>query len=211
MELLARDDKRSRILAAAIRIFADNGFHNSKVGDIAKEANVADGTIYLYFKNKDDILISLFEEALSLLINNMRAELKKAKGPLEKVQSFIRVHLSTVEQYQAVAEVMQVELRQSHKFMKEYVPEKYAEYLNIISDIILEGQKAGVVKKDIVPAVYKRALFGALDEISLHWVLTKRKRKSKYDLKDTANVLADIFIRGILGGEKVKERKKRGE
>lgn len=211
MELLATDDKRSRILKAAVKIFAKNGFHNSKVNDIAKEANVADGTIYLYFKNKDDILISLFEEALSLLINNMREELKLAKSPLERVRRFIQIHLMTVERYQAVAEVMQVELRQSHKFMKEYVPEKFAEYLNIISDIVADGQKQGLIKKDIIPAVFKRALFGALDEISLNWVLTKRQRRLKYDLGDTAGVLADIFIHGITEGAQGNRRKKRGE
>jgi TetR/AcrR family fatty acid metabolism transcriptional regulator len=190
-------DKRTRILDAAVRVFAKNGFHNSKVSEIAKEAKVADGTIYLYFKNKDDILISLFEQSLTLLINNMREAVKDVNDPLEKLHLFIKMHLQSVERFQGVAEVMQVELRQSHKFMKEYVPERLTEYLNIVSDIIEEGKGAGVIRLDIHPALFKRALFGAMDEIALHWVLIRRQKRKDYQLSDSAEQLYRIFIGGI--------------
>lgn len=190
-------DKRERILAAAVKVFAENGFHNSKVSEIAKKAKVADGTIYLYFKNKDDILISLFEKSLTLLINNVVNAIKAVSDPLEKLRMFIRMHLQTVEQNPGFAEVMQVELRQSHKFMKEYVPERLAEYLNIISDIIEEGKKDGHIKPEIHPALFKRALFGAMDEIALHWVLIKRQKRKTYELSDSAERLCNIFIAGI--------------
>ena len=190
-------DKRERILAAAVKVFAENGFHNSKVSEIAKKAKVADGTIYLYFKNKDDILISLFELSLTLLINNVVNAIKAVSDPIEKLRMFIRMHLQTVEQNPGFAEVMQVELRQSHKFMKEYVPERLAEYLNIISDIIEEGKRGGLIKPEIHPALFKRALFGAMDEIALHWVLIKRQRRKAYELSDSAERLCNIFIAGI--------------
>ena len=125
-----QENKRIRILEAAVKVFAKNGFHNSKVSVIAKEAGVADGTIYLYFKNKDDILISLFEESLNRLIDNMEEAVKDVNDPLEKLKMFIHMHLKLVEENQGVAEVMQVELRQSHKFMKEYVPQRLADYLD---------------------------------------------------------------------------------
>jgi len=190
-------DKRERILAAAVKVFAENGFHNSKVSEIAKKAKVADGTIYLYFKNKDDILISLFEQSLTLLINNVVESIKNVSDPLEKLRVFIRMHLQSVEQYPGLAEVMQVELRQSHKFMKEYVPERLAAYLNIISDIIEEGKKAGHIRAEIHPALFKRALFGAMDEIALHWVLIKRQKRRAYELSDSAQRLCNIFVEGI--------------
>ena len=190
-------EKRERIIGAAVKVFAKNGFHNSKVSEIAKEADVADGTIYLYFKNKDDILISLFESSLKLLIDNMIEAIKNVDDPLEKLRLFIKMHLASVEKYQGVAEVMQVELRQSHKFMKEYVPQRLADYLNIVSDIIDEGKKAGVIKQDIHPALFKRALFGAMDEIALNWVLIKRQRKKVYELANSANQLCELFIAGI--------------
>jgi TetR/AcrR family fatty acid metabolism transcriptional regulator len=198
-------DKRARILSAAVKVFAEHGFHNSKVSEIAKKAKVADGTIYLYCKNKDDILISLFEESLKLLINNMREAVREIEDPLEKIRVFIRLHFESVEKFQGVAEVMQVELRQSHKFMKEYVPQRLAEYLNIVSEIIEEGKAKGVIKEEIHPAVFKRALFGAMDEIALHWVLIKRQRKRAYELSESAEHVSKIFLDGIkaTGGSRV--------
>lgn len=195
-------DKRQRILLAAIKVFSIKGFHGSKVSDIAKEAGVADGTIYLYFKNKDDILIQLFDESLKVLLNDMNRALAKSDDPLERIRIFIRMHLASVEKYQRVAEVMQLELRQSHKFMNEQIPRRFTEYLNLISETVQMGQRAGVIKQDLEPAMVKRAVFGAMDEIALHWVLTKQRKRKSYVLKNCADKLADIFISGLLATEK---------
>ena len=186
--------KYEKILKAAIKVFAKNGFHNSKISQIAKEAGVADGTIYLYFKNKDDILIRLFEEKLDEINNNLRAELEQAKDPKEKFKIFVRKHLTTVEKNRALAEVISVELHQSHKFMKEYHPEKFGEYLNILSGIIREGKEAGVFRSDLMPGVIKRAIFGALDELVLYWVLTP---SPKYDLETAIDQATHFFLRGL--------------
>jgi len=191
------DDKRQRILLAAIKIFSLKGFHGSKVSDIAKEAGVADGTIYLYFKNKDDILIQLFDESLKVMLDNMRVALEKEDNPLERIKIFIRMHLASVEQYQSVAEVMQLELRQSNKFMKEKAPKRWGEYLNIISDTVRKGQTNGVIRKDIHPAMVRNAVFGAMDEIALNWVLSKQKKKKVFDLKESADKIASVFIDGL--------------
>jgi len=192
------DDKRQRILLAAIKVFSNKGFHGSKVSDIAKEADVADGTIYLYFKNKDDILIQLFDESLKVLLGEMKQALEKSNDPLERIRIFIQMHLASVEKYQSVAEVMQLELRQSHKFMNEQIPRRFTDYLNLISETVQMGQKAGIIKRDLAPAMVKRAVFGAMDEIALHWVLTKQRKRKSYALKDCADKLADIFIGGII-------------
>lgn len=186
--------KYEKILKAAIKVFAKNGFHNSKISQIAKEAGVADGTIYLYFKNKDDILIRLFEEKLDEINNDLRNELENIRDPREKFQIFIRKHLSTVERNRNLAEVISVELHQSHKFMKEYHPEKFGEYLNIISGIIREGKEAGIFRSDLMPGVIKRTIFGALDEMVLYWVLTP---SPKYDLKTVIDQVTDFFLRGL--------------
>lgn len=188
-------DKRDRILKAATHVFAQNGFYNSKISQIAKLANVADGTIYLYFKNKDDILISLFEEEMSKIIKNVRDEIAKETTLENKVRKFIEKHLNMIDERREMAEVLQIELRQSHKFMKGYSGTKFSDYLNIISAIIIQGQKEGEVRQDIVPGVAKRILFGALDEISSYWVLSKNK---KYSLVHSAKLIGDIFIQGII-------------
>lgn len=187
-------DKHDKILTAAIKVFAKNGFHNSKISQIAQEAGVADGTIYLYFKNKDDILIRLFEERLEAIIDRFNFELAGMESPEEKIRSFIRLHIELVDTNRSLAEVMSVELRQSHKFMKEYVPHKFAEFLNIISRIIREGKDKGVFREDIMPGIIKRALFGALDEIMVYMVMTP---SPKYDVDTLVEQCTDIFIRGL--------------
>jgi len=190
----AAKDKHEKILKAAIKVFAKNGFHNSKISQIAKEAGVADGTIYLYFKNKDDILIKVFEEQLEIVIEIFNEKLVGIDNPEDKLRAFIKMHMELMEKHKALAEVISVELRQSHKFMKEYVPTRFAEYLNIVSHIIREGKDKGVFRADVKPGVVKRALFGALDELVLYWVLTPQP---KYDVETITEQTTETFLRGI--------------
>jgi len=191
---LENNDKRSRILKAAAYVFAKKGFYNSRISEIAKRAKVAEGTIYLYFKNKDELLTTLFEDEMAKVILDMKEELSKVDDPKEKIKKFIEKHLALIDEKRELAEVIQIELRQSHKFMKEYKGTKFRDYLNIISSIISMGQKQGLFREDVIPGIAKRVLFGALDEISNYWVLATYRR---YNLAMTADVIADIFIRGI--------------
>jgi len=189
------NEKYYRIINAATKIFAKKGFFQAKVSEIAKEAKVADGTIYLYFENKDSILISLFEEQMKRVLDNMREEISKETDSVKKIEKFALTHLKLIEQNKDVAEIIQVELRQSSKFMKEYKNEKFAEYLNLIGDIIQEGQKEGLFKNDIIPGIAKRAFFGALDEMSRFWVLSSRK---KYDIETAAKQISEYFLSGLI-------------
>jgi TetR/AcrR family fatty acid metabolism transcriptional regulator len=189
------NEKYYRIINAATKIFAKKGFFQAKVSEIAKEAKVADGTIYLYFENKDSILISLFEEQMKRVLDNMREEISKETGSVKKIERFALNHLKLIEQNKDVAEIIQVELRQSSKFMKEYKNEKFAEYLNLIADIIQEGQTEGIFKNDIIPGIAKRAFFGALDEMSRFWVLSSRR---KYDIETAAKQISEYFLSGLI-------------
>jgi len=189
------NEKYYRIINAATKIFAKKGFFQAKVSEIAKEAKVADGTIYLYFENKDSILISLFEEQMKRVLDDMREEIAKEADAVKKIEKFALNHLKLIEQNKDVAEIIQVELRQSSKFMKEYKNEKFAEYLNLIGDIIQEGQEKGIFKKDIIPGIAKRAFFGALDEMSRFWVLSSRR---KYDIETAAKQISQYFLSGLV-------------
>ena len=186
--------KHDQIIEAAVKVFAKKGFYNAKVSEIAREASVADGTIYLYFKNKDDILISLFEEKMQMLILRVEEAIAKVDDPLEKVRAFVAQHRFMIEEHKHLAEVMQIELRQSSKFMRRYVPVKFLEYLDIVGKIIEDGKKAGVIRPDVMPAIAKRALFGALDEMLLYWVLAK---KPKYSLEESVEQISHLFIDGL--------------
>jgi len=188
-------EKYSRIIQAATKVFAQKGFFQAKVSEIAKEAKVADGTIYLYFENKDDILISLFEEQMALVLERMRERVSAQDTPVKKLEEFALCHLQLIEQNRDMAEIIQVELRQSSKFMKSYENERFAMYLDILSDIIAEGQKKGVFKKDVVPNLAKRAIFGALDELSRYWVLSSRR---KYAIQTAAKQISEYFLHGII-------------
>jgi TetR/AcrR family fatty acid metabolism transcriptional regulator len=187
-------DKRTRILKSAVKVFAQKGFYHAKVSEIAKRAGVADGTIYLYFKNKDEILISIFEEELGKFIAEVQAEMAVEPDLIVKIRKYVHAHLRFVKKNPKLAQVFQLELRQSNRFIKEYTGSKLKEYLNLVGNLIEQGQREGLFRSDVHPGLAKRALFGALDEIATHWVLLKNGR---YDLEESANQIADIFIGGL--------------
>ena len=187
-------EKYQRIIDAATKVFAKKGFYNAKVSEIAQEAGIADGTIYIYFKHKDDILISLFEEKMKEVLDNMKKQISLETDPLKKIEKFALVHLKLIQDNKDIAEIIQVELRQSSKFMKNYHNIKFFEYLDLISHIIQEGKEKGLIREDILPGIAKRAFFGALDEMSRFWVLSK---KPKYDIETASRQISGFFINGI--------------
>ncbi|MCB9688769.1 MAG: TetR/AcrR family transcriptional regulator [Alphaproteobacteria bacterium] len=190
-----RPDKRSLITEAAIEIFAEKGYSAARVSDIAKKAGVADGTIYLYFKNKEDLLLNIFEEKMDELLVGLGEALSTSSDPVERIRAFARFHFRQVRENRAAAEVMQVELRLSNKFLKEYRPEKLWAYLGMFGQIVREGQAAGLFRADVDPFIGSWSFFGALDELAMQWVLS---RKDRFPLEQAADQVADIFIRGLL-------------
>lgn len=190
----AKEEKRQRILQAAITVFARKGFFHARISEIAHEAGVADGTIYLYFENKDHLLISVFEEEMEAIIRRFRGSLDALPDPVEKLRGFVRMHAEMVIAHPDLAHVLQVELRQSSTFMSDYKPIKFQEFLDILEDIIREGRAAGTFREDVHPGTLKRAVFGALDELALHWIMRDRR----YDLLASSAELADLFLHGVL-------------
>jgi TetR/AcrR family fatty acid metabolism transcriptional regulator len=170
-------DKRERILAAAERVFARRGFFAARVSEIAKDAGVADGTIYLYFKSKDDLLISLFELRMKQVNDLLRAAIAEVQ-PVDQLHTFIRAYLKLVHDEPAAAEVLTIELRQSSKFMKEYENPQFADFLRMLGGIIAAGQQRGEIDSTIPSHVAARMIFGMLDELALAWVLAKQPMRS---------------------------------
>ena len=188
-------DKHQKIIHAAVKVFAEKGFFNARISDIAKAAKVADGTIYLYFNNKYDILISLFEEEIGKLIVQVKEAIEAESEPAAKLRTFALHHLRLLEENRELAEVLQVELRQSTIFMKEYRNLKFIEYLDIISAIIQAGQQTGKFRPDLDPDLFKRAYFGALDELSRLWILNPNLPLT---IDQTADQVCAIFHAGII-------------
>lgn len=187
-------DKREAILRAAIKVFAGKGYFNSKVADIAKEAGIADGTVYLYFKSKDDILRSFFDRAMSDFISEGRKELSELAGAEQKLRRIAQLHLERLGADRDLAIVFQVELRGSTKFMQEFSAKGFADYLDIIRATIAEGQKEGVFRKDMKPIVVAKMLYGALDEMVTNWILSSKS----YPLAPMADEVLKVFFGGLL-------------
>lgn len=188
-------DKRERILRAAIKVFASQGFYATRVSEIAKAAGVADGTIYLYFKNKDHVLISIFEDRMSQLLEVLRTEIDKGKDTADKLRRVIRLQLGLLEGQRELAEVVTVNLRQSSELLKQYAAPLFSQYLEIIAGVIKLGQQEGVLRGDLNPRIVARSLYGALDGIALTWTLTDGDPNN---LRKAANQYASLFLEGLI-------------
>ena len=187
-------DKREAILRAGTHVFAERGFFNSKVADIAKAAGVADGTVYLYFKNKDDILHSIFDRAMNEFIADGKRELEGLEKPEAKLRRIAELHLERLGADREMAIVFQVELRGSIKFMQEFSAAGFGEYLDIIRSTIEEGQKSGVFRSDLKAILCAKMLYGALDEMVTNWMLSNKS----YPLAPLANEVLKVFFGGLL-------------
>jgi TetR/AcrR family fatty acid metabolism transcriptional regulator len=186
-------DKREAILRAATRVFARNGYFSSKVADIARDAGVADGTVYLYFKSKEEILRSIFDRSVEEAIHEGRRQLETITDPREKLRRIALLHLERLGADRDLAIVFQVELRSSTKFMEEFSAAGFAEYLGLIRAAVEEGQRAGVFRKELNAKVVAKILFGALDEMATNWILSQRR----YKLAPMADQVLDIFLNGV--------------
>lgn len=187
-------DKREAILRAAVKVFAQKGYFNSKVADVAKAAGIADGTVYLYFKSKDEILHSIFDRAMEEFIAEGKREIAEIGRADERLRRIAQLHLEKLGADRDLAVVFQVELRGSIKFMEEFSGGGFAEYLGVIQETIQEGQTAGVFRNDLKPITAAKILYGALDEMVTNWILSKRK----YALAPMADEVLKVFLRGIL-------------
>jgi len=186
-------DKRDTILRAATRVFARNGYFNSKVADIASAAGVADGTVYLYFKSKEEILHSIFDRTMEDAIAAGRELIAKISDPREKLRNIATLHLERMGADRDLAVVFQVELRGSTKFMEEFSAAGFAEYLDLIRTTFEEGQRAGVFRSELNAKVVSKILFGALDEMATNWIISKRR----YQLEPMADLVLDVFLNGV--------------
>ncbi len=198
LTIMKNIDKHGKIIIAATKVFAKKGFFNARISDIAKEAKVADGTIYLYFNNKFDILVSVFEEEIGAIIEQIQKAIEKETDPQKMLAIFAQKHLTAMKRNKNLAEVIQAEIRQSDKIVKEYRNTTFQSYMNIVSDIIKRGQEKNIYREDLVPDIAKRAFFGALDEISRIWTTAASSDESRYSVDETIQQVLIIFLAGML-------------
>jgi TetR/AcrR family fatty acid metabolism transcriptional regulator len=186
-------DKRDAILRAATEVFARHGYFQAQVADVARAAGVAAGTVYLYFRSKDDLLVSIFERTMEEAITEGRAALTGVADPRQRLERLARMHLERLGRDRDLAVVFQVELRQSTKFMERFSSTFLRDYIGMLRETIVEGQKAGLFRAAINPTVAAKVLFGALDEMATNWILSRRR----YSLANEADSVIDLFINGV--------------
>src|SRR3954470_4345458 len=188
----SRMEKREAILRAAIDVFAERGFFHAQVADVARAAGVAAGTVYLYFKGKDDLLVSIFDRSMRDGLAAGRAAVADLDDPRERLRRLARGHLARLGSDRNLAIVFQVELRQSTKFMERFSSTLLRDYLGLIREAIADGQQQRMFRADIKPTSAAKMLFGALDEMATNWILSTRR----YALEADADAVVDLFING---------------
>ena len=186
-------DKYQRILDAAVAVFAEKGFFTSRVADIADRADVADGTVYLYFRSKEEILMAAINTAFDAFMSLARTELKKLADPAERLRRLAFLHLDAMGSNRNMAVVFQMELRQSTRFLSEFSHHHMIEYLNLVREAIVDGQTKGIFRKEMSDKFAANCFFGALDEMVTSWVLSEHD----YPLANVADVVVDIFLNGM--------------
>jgi TetR/AcrR family fatty acid metabolism transcriptional regulator len=190
---IEKNHKYHQILEAAVKVFARQGFHQSTVAQIAKEAGVADGTIYLYFKNKNDILVQFFSFRAKQVFESFREEVDRAQNSLDKLRNLIHRHLAEFQRDRDGAIVYQVETHQNSRLAEAQIKEMSQMYRDIISEIVEQGQQEGTIRKDLYVGLVKRFIIGAVDEVINTWLHSD----GEYDLVSMASPLVDLFARGI--------------
>lgn len=185
--------KYKQIIEAAVEIIADNGYHASQVSKIAKKAGVADGTIYLYFKNKEDILVSVFEEKMGQFIEQIASSTNDKQNADEKLRTLIEMHFLQLANDHHLAIVTQLELRQSNTALRLKINEVLKPYLVVIDDIIEEGMEEKIFRDDLNIPLVRQMIFGTLDEIVTNWVM----KEQRYDLVKQASDVHGLITNGL--------------
>lgn len=193
-------DKYQAIIEAAVKIIAEYGYHSAQVSKIAREAGVADGTIYLYFKNKEDVLISLFRNKMGEFTSIVREELKDIKDPFEMLAKLIYIHFAKLQADRNLASVLQIQLRQSEHSIRKGISEIIRGYYSIIEELVSYGIERGSFSPEINPRVARKIIFGSLDEVTTCWVLSSKK----YLLTTMTVPVYNILAQGLSGDGKVR-------
>jgi len=197
--------KYHRILEAAIKVFAKQGFHQATISQIAREAGVADGTIYLYFKNKEDIMVNFFGYKTKQVFGRFREEVDKADNARDKLRLLIKRHLEEFQRDRSMAVLYQTETHRFSRMCEAQIREMSKMYLDLVSEIVESGQDEGLMRKDLYMGLVKRFIIGAIDEVINTWLHSG----GSYDLVSMADPLVDLFIRGVGNPEVINKEGKR--
>ncbi|MEG0258952.1 MAG: TetR/AcrR family transcriptional regulator [Lysinibacillus sp.] len=185
--------KYKQIIDAAVIVIAENGYHQAQVSKIAKQAGVADGTIYLYFKNKEDILISVFNEKMAVFVETLQDIIENGKSSTEKLSRMIDNHFKVLATDRYLATVTQLELRQSNKELRLKINGVLREYLKLLDQILVEGMLSGEFNSTMDVRLARQMVFGTIDEMITSWVMSDYR----YDLVEQVPKVQRLLLNGM--------------
>ncbi len=185
--------KRKAIFKSAIENFAKNGFYGTSMADVAHDAGIADGTLYLYYKNKDDLLIKVFEEMVNDKLDIIQNALQNESDPVDKLFRLFQYHIDLFTNNPSYVKFFVQEIRQSPDFYKKYPDfQPIKKYLSFIEDLIREGIEKGLLR-EMNPRLAAQMIYGSIDFILSEWALNKEE----FPLKDIYKKVIDIFHNGM--------------
>ncbi|GEN51862.1 TetR family transcriptional regulator [Halobacillus litoralis] len=190
--------KFKQIIDAAVEVIAENGYHSSQVSKIAKKAGVADGTIYLYFKNKEDILVSLFQEKMGQFIEKIEQETTSKQSAEQKLLTLIQTHFEQLAADHHLAIVTQLELRQSNKELRQKINHVLKRYLNVIDQIVEEGVEEELFRSGLDRRLVRQMIFGTMDETVTNWVM----KEQRYNIEEQAKEVHSLIVNGLARHDK---------
>ena len=196
-------DRRAVILDAALRTFVRRGYPETKVAEIASEAGVAEGTLYNYFASKEDLLLALFDEKWGWIIGEIRRKISRLEDPNRKLKAIFSLVVRMFKKNRQLAELFMVDIKQSSIFLNNYTINRIAEFLDLIGEVLEEGKKKGIYRRDLDTRVARMVIFGAAQGILLSWVLSEssavKNQTFRFSLYRAGKTLKDIFKSGLVG------------
>lgn len=190
---LKKEEKRKAIISAAIKIFSEKGFHAAKISEIAKLAKVSDGTTYIYFKNKDDLLLKTFDELLTNNLEKMKISVMKVEKPIERLRKFLDLHVELFEEFPHFARFLAIELKQSPQFYTLY-PDKnpFDKYLDFLKKLCDDTINSGEIRKINTKAL-TYLIFGTINFLLTEWVVMGKN----FSLEEMKIDILDIVHNGL--------------
>lgn len=180
-------------MSAAVKVIGQQGYHNAPISKIAREAGVADGTVYLYFKNKEDLLISILRDTIGRIVDRIDEAYNKDAQPEKALQNLVTIYFETLGSNQNLALVTQIHLRQADADLRRQIGDIIRPYYRLIDRIIEDGVRIGVFRAEMDRRIARRVVFGTMDETITAWILTG----AKYNLLSVIPAVVDMLLSGM--------------
>ncbi len=190
-------EKTSLILDAAVKVFADKGYYGARVSDIAQEAGIAYGLVYHYFKNKEDLLISIFRTRWSLFDQAVRKVMDEKDDPRQMIHSIVSFLFHSYKNNPKMIEVMILDVAKTTRFFNNENIKQFTDLFSLISEIVSRGQKQGIFKKDLDTKLAAYCLYGSVERIMLRWILEDKKGITDQEAHSATEMVTAIILSGL--------------